>query len=130
MFNTLRNQRRRLEGDCLTAVLLIKRAEVSPLSWGFLFSLRLETESAGDHTFDCFFLNSPRLGCDLRAGFSICSNVLLCWGFGVYTGDEQTRRRITINMAASNARDTRSRQFSVIVKHRLLKCQQASHCFG
>lgn len=35
----LRHQRRRLEGDCLTAILLIKHAEVSPLSWGFLFSL-------------------------------------------------------------------------------------------
>lgn len=30
----LRHQRRRLEEDCLTAVLLIKRAEVSPLGRG------------------------------------------------------------------------------------------------
>lgn len=52
VFNMLRYQRRRLGGDCLTAVLLIKRAEVSPHSWGFLFSLHLETETAGDHTLE------------------------------------------------------------------------------
>lgn len=32
----LRHQRRGLEEDCLTANILIKLAEVSPLSWGFL----------------------------------------------------------------------------------------------
>lgn len=74
VFNMLRHQRHRLEEDCLTAVLLIKSVKVSPLSWRFLFSPRRVTETAGDRT-SAVLLNSPRLGCDLSASFSICTNL-------------------------------------------------------
>ncbi len=87
----LRHQRRRLEGDCLTAVLLIKRAEVSPLSWGFLFSLCLETETAGHHTLAVylFIFNSPRLISEQE-----------------FILDRDRRgRSIIVSVAASNARD-------------------------
>lgn len=43
----LRHQRRRLEEDCLTAVLLIKRAEVSPLGRGPPLSSCLTTRNSG-----------------------------------------------------------------------------------
>lgn len=43
----LRHQRRRLEEDCLTAVLLIKRAEVSPLGRGPPLSSSLTTRNSG-----------------------------------------------------------------------------------
>lgn len=87
VFNMLRHQRHRLRGDCLTAVLLIKSAEVSPLSWRFLFCLRHVTETASDHN-STVFLNSPQLGCDVGTCFRICNDALLCSG---WTDDEEWR---------------------------------------
>lgn len=76
----LRHQRRRLEEDCLTVVLLIKRAEVSPLSGGLLFSFRLETET---EILPWLFslLSSPRLGCDFRTGFMNLQQCVVALGF-------------------------------------------------
>lgn len=98
----LRHQRRRLEGDCLTAVPLIKCAEVSPLSWGSLFSLHLVTETAGDHTLTVF-LNSPRLLGVIAE--QVLTSASTCWGFGaIWVGWGLMMKSIIINnMAASKA---------------------------
>lgn len=62
VFNMLRHQRRRLERDRLNTIPLIKCAQVSPLSWGSLFSPPPHTHPCnGNHRWSYLgcFLKQP-----------------------------------------------------------------------
>lgn len=112
----LRHQRRRREEDCLTAVLLIKRAEVSPLGRGPPLSSCLTTRNSG-----------PTLAVFIFKWLSSWA------GFSQQTQEEgkKTRRLAWIELflvweyprrqgrGFKLARQNDQKQFSMIIEHRL-----------